>query len=128
MTADIKFKRESAGMYVTEDGRASVEYVDNYETECDEPHPVRMRVDRLDRFSDWYRNRLLHMPGAKRRWRNGVEYLSYQCPGNESHFYGRWIAWDRDAGDYVGAADGAGPDGYATAAEAKAAVRAAMTT
>lgn len=85
---------QGAGHYISENKRVEVILDSSFETECDEPHPVRMRTDQMSGYSDWYREKLLRRGKIslthtkKRGW---VEYLSYYCEGNETHFYSMWV-------------------------------------
>lgn len=110
----MKIKRDSPGNYYTDDGRFEINLVDDYETECDDPHPVRLRVDTMTHYSDWFKKSLMSKGTIK--WKKGVEYLCYYCEGNETHFYSRWIVWDIGAADY---ADNSGPSGFDTYRDAR---------
>lgn len=91
------------GYWETEDGRYVVQYDDEFLTECEEPHPVRLGragTERLRRLlaehgERWFVSR--HGPGqaaldALRQGKRG-----YYCPGGEEHTYGMWAAWRGDA-------------------------------
>lgn len=106
--------REAPGLYRTPSGRYEITLDPHYETECDGPHPVRMRLDSLDRYSDSYKRSMLAR-GTIKHGKTGTAYLTYLCEGNESHFYARWVVWDNEKGDYP---NGTSPDGFDTLAEA----------
>jgi hypothetical protein len=88
-----------SGHYETGDGRGLVVLDDTFQTECDEPHPVRMRRDSISRYSDWYQRELL----ARNRSRN-PNWITFQCEGNEQHYYSQWAVqvdgeWTHDVYD-----------------------------
>lgn len=73
------------GYWRTVDGEYEIARQE-YETECDTPHPVRKPLPVRDWKGDW-------VPGPK--WHEG----------GELHFYWQWHVWDLVSGDYVGCTD-----------------------
>jgi GrpB-like predicted nucleotidyltransferase (UPF0157 family) len=85
MAAPLRLIPDGPGEWHSEDGRVRIFHDHTFETECDEPHPVRMSMKTVEtQFSGWFRDQLL----ARGRVRNG--YLTYHCEGNESHWYAMW--------------------------------------
>lgn len=92
--------------YVSEDGRVEVILDPTFETECDEPHPVKMRLDALRAqyssddygqraFDKFVENVTLFEGGrvfTKRTKEGYVEYISWHCPGGEVHHYSMWTS------------------------------------
>lgn len=94
-------------------------YLDpTFTTECDEPHPVKMRVDTL---GDWYTERGIAdyvkdilLSGGKKiqkhtKSEGWVEYLTWLCPGHEEHHYSQWTVmvesdWTENVYDTFGEA------------------------
>lgn len=93
------------GFYVTPDGRFEVVKVDDFETECDEPHPVKLPREKWHTAGDY---------DSRGRW---VEKLKkgYHCEGGGTHFYVAWHIWDTVGGDY---ATGTGPGAFDTFGDA----------
>lgn len=92
----------SAG-WRSDDGRVEIYLDETFQTECEEPHPVRVRVDTT----------LLVIPAeAKRSYgRRGVEYASWHCYGGEEHYYSQWTVqidgdWTDDVYDTFAQARG----------------------
>lgn len=91
--------------YVSEDGRVMVELDSTFETECDEPHPVRMRMDALraaysrDEHGQRAFDKFVHNTKVfggreitkltKEGW---VTYLTWHCDGGEVHNYSMWTS------------------------------------
>jgi hypothetical protein len=95
------------GQWQSDDGRVEITLDHTFETECDEPHPVRYSMKTIEtQFSGWFRESLLQRGTI----RNG--YLTYQCEGNESHWYAMWTV--QVDGEWT-------PDVYEKFADARAA-------
>lgn len=107
----MKLVRDAPGSYHTPDGKYEVLLVSDYETECEDPHPVRMRRDSIASYSGWFQRQLLD-----RNVSRDSRYITYQCWGGETHFYSRWTVGIAGSGDY---APGTGPDGFDTLADAR---------
>ena len=113
----FKLKRNFPGNYTTDDGFFNVEFVDNYETECDEAHP--MRISRADR--EWFAglSAFEKEQFSRSHWTKYWALLNrqkgYFCDGGETHYYSRWIVWDNGADDYPAES---GPDGFDTKKDA----------
>lgn len=109
MTSKQKLVSKGDGLYELE-GDEQNTYIaldTTYETECDDPHPARVRADGL---SEREREDLIR-GGAKVTYRNGVEYVSYYCWGHETHYYSMWTVMVN--GDWT-------DDVYETFAQARA--------
>lgn len=90
-----------------------------FQTECDEPHPCKMRVDDLANF---YTDGGEKFCRGKRRFfkktkAGVVEYVSWYCDGGEEHHYSQWVVMvDGDWTENV----------YDTFAEARSVLEAAI--
>lgn len=78
---------------------------DTFETECDEPHPVKIRVDDPNAS---YMVSEARKSGATVHTKQGrtkagwVNYYTWQCPGSCPHFYSQWtVSIDGDWTDDV---------------------------
>jgi hypothetical protein len=82
----IKWVSKGDKTWVTEDGVYTVEYVDDFETECDDEHPVKL--------TGWMRVSIArnphHWPGDA-RWAVRDGKRGYKCPGGQIHHYGLWV-------------------------------------
>lgn len=90
----IKFVNQGDKRWLTEDGKWEVSYVDDFETECDAEHPMRITAAHRrewNAMSDYERTdfalRNRDLAYALRNYKSG-----YLCPGNSTHFYGLWVA------------------------------------
>lgn len=89
MTDVLKLYSKGSGHYESEDGRVVVTLDDTFETFCEGPHPVRYRLDRLSEVEK--RELPLDAKRTTRRTKGGwVEYVSYECLGDASHYYSMW--------------------------------------
>lgn len=88
----IKWISKGDKQWESEDGRWAVEYVDDFETECDVPHPVKITAaDRAafhaatswDRLNNWPQHVRMAIEDGKR---------GYYCDGGEVHHYGQWVS------------------------------------
>lgn len=116
----MRLKREHPGFYVTEDGLYEVQFVDDYETECDEPHPVKVRADTpgAEFQANEARRAGCNLKRKTKRTKKGyVEYLTWQCPGGLTHFYSRWTVGLAGEGEYAPGSNG--PSGYDTLRDAR---------
>lgn len=109
----MKLISRGPGLYESEDGRIEVSLDPTFTTECDEPHPVKMRLDTLrtayanDAFGqrgfDAFVLAQQHRHGGRlinRRTKAGwVTYLSWFCEGGETHTYSQWVS--RIDGDWT---------------------------
>lgn len=94
-----------------------------FETECDEPHPVKMRKDALrasysndsygqQAFDKFLNNAKLFHGGREfsRQTKEGwVTYVSWMCDGGETHYYSMWTVqiageWTENVYDTFGEA------------------------
>lgn len=110
--------------YVTEDGVYEIELDPNFDTWCDEPHPVRLsKQDKIEfaAMSDWDKQQLSRSNFAK-YWAllNGGK--GWYCEGDSEHTYSQWIVCEV-GGSYVGID---GVEAYDTFGEAKARLEAHM--
>lgn len=96
----ITFVSLGGKQWETEDGKWAVEYVDDFETECMEPHPVKI----TKQMRDSYNHTPVHSRG---RWpsalRDAIELgkRGYYCEGNDVHYYGLWVAGHAGGSDVV---------------------------
>lgn len=97
------------GFYTTLDGRFEVVKVDDFETWCDEPHPVKLPREKWFMSGDY---------DSRGRWVQKLK-KGYHCQGGREHFYTAWHIWDNGTrghgGDY---ATGTGPGSFTTFNEA----------
>ena len=104
ITPDVRLVSRGGGFWVSEDGRWEVKYDDDFTTECDRAHPVRLTTE-------------LRTLVSERPWLWPVEAVEavrarkagYLCPGEQEHPYGRWHIWDHARRDYL---VGSGPGAY----------------
>jgi hypothetical protein len=96
------------GFYVTLDGRFEVVKVDDFETSCDEPHPVKLPREKWFMDGDY---------DSRGRWVTKLK-KGYRCEGGGTHFYVAWHIWDRQNGWDGEYAEGTGPGEFDTFDEA----------
>jgi hypothetical protein len=100
----MSLKRESAGVYVTHDGRYEVSKGQAF-TDCYEPHPIRLSEDvrYAARYGTEEEKRAvgLHLLPFEARNAASAGERGYQCPGDQEHTYVSWGVWDREKDDYV---------------------------
>jgi hypothetical protein len=101
--AGVELIKIEDGLYRTPDGEYEVYRDDEFETECDDPHPCRltnkMREEIAARFYDSNLSererasyaRAIHGPNAFAAWQEGRK--GWYCEGRESHWYSQWVAW-----------------------------------
>lgn len=99
----MKLECIEPGHWRSEDGRVEITLDDTYETECDTPHPVRMKLSKLTA------EQIKRLPFGHSIKRGCATWL---CPGGEIHYYSMWTAqvdgeWTRESYDTFGAARGA---------------------
>ena len=96
----MKLISQGSGEYLSEDGSVKVYRDDTCETTCDDPHPVRMRLNEFKRFYTPERAQeavdkkvangaTIKSRKTKAGW---VEYISWYCDGGESHYYSQWTS------------------------------------
>lgn len=110
-------QKTGTGEYASADGRIRIIHDPTFQTYCDGEHPVRMRVDRLPLvYSDQGVREMMNRGRIRSKWSRSegryVEYLTYQCPGDEMHFYAMWTVeiageWTDDVYDTFSQARGA---------------------
>jgi hypothetical protein len=88
----IKWVSQGDRRWLSEDGQWTVEYVDDFETECEHEHPVKITRQMREAFfaaSEWDQDHRWDWKVAMaiREGRKG-----YMCYGGEVHFYGLWVA------------------------------------
>ena len=93
-----KLISQGPGHWESEDDRVLITLDETFETECDAPHPVRLSLNTLDSFSDWFKRGILARGTVKGK------YVTYQCEGNETHHYSQWTVrvddeWTHDVYD-----------------------------
>jgi hypothetical protein len=97
----ITFIKQDDGSWQTEDGEWTIGYVDDFETECDAPHPVKISAETRAAFwadSEWDRNTKWDFDIAT-AIRDGKK--GYYCEGGKPHFYALWVAGDTGGSDVV---------------------------
>lgn len=94
--------------YRTPDDEFEIYRDDEFETECDGPHPCRltkkMRHDIEARYYNYplgearrvSEARAIHGPNAFNAWQEG--HKGWYCEGNETHWYSQWVAWTGEYG------------------------------
>lgn len=93
-----------SGFYVTPDGRFEVVKVDDFETSCDDPHPVKLPREKWFTAGDY---------DSRGRWVTKLK-KGYRCEGGETHFYVAWHIWDHKSGWDGDYAEGTGPGSFDT--------------
>jgi hypothetical protein len=76
--------------WVTEDGRFEIQYDDDFETECDAPHPMRVSQSDIKRYRQHGHQHGHGNDPAFKAIRDGRK--GWLCEGGEIHFYGQWVA------------------------------------
>lgn len=102
----VELLKLSDTQYKTLDGRFEIYRDDEFETECDEPHPCRVTKNMRETYGrireDAHnRNEAPHITKQRMVAAFGsAAYDAYQtgargwyCYGNESHWYSQWVAW-----------------------------------
>lgn len=84
------------GFYTTLDGRFEVVKVDDFETCCDEPHPVKLPREKWFMSGDY---------DSRGRWVQKMK-KGYHCEGGGTHFYVAWHIWDTKARNFNGHFEG----------------------
>lgn len=97
-----------SGFYVTPDGRFEVVKVDDFETSCDDPHPVKLPREKWFTAGDY---------DSRGRWVTKLK-KGYLCEGGETHFYVAWHIWDHKSGWDGDYAEGTGPGYFDTFGDA----------
>lgn len=85
----MKLMCQEDGYWKSDDGRVEIIHDHSFETECEEPHPVRMLRSSIDPNTPWGA-RILQAERFSVRGERGGKYISYLCPGGEVHFYSMW--------------------------------------
>jgi len=81
------------GMWVSEDGRCSIERDDTYETYCDDPHPQKLSRDDRAKFAgmDDHDRRGLSSWNWPKYWALLHGHKGFVCDGGQSHWYTMWV-------------------------------------
>jgi hypothetical protein len=87
---DVVMVNEGDHRWVSEDGEYVIERVDDYETECDAEHPVRIGRPLREQFAQAQRAGTDHLWQSDLRRAIKEGRKGYQCPGCETHFYSMW--------------------------------------
>ena len=105
----IRITKQEEGLWKSEDGRVMISLDETFETECDDAHPVRMRLDKFPHLKRPLDAKITNRLTKKDGW---VQYISYLCPGCALHYYSQWTVevdgeWTDDVYDTFEQAMGA---------------------
>lgn len=90
----IELRCVSPGHWESPDGRVLISLDPTFETECDEPHPVKFSRAERDEFASMtseQRARLQRRDGD-RYWALVEGKKGCYCHGGEVHYYSQWTA------------------------------------
>jgi hypothetical protein len=89
---DIKLINQGDGRWVSEDDKYMVERVDDYETECDDAHPVKIGRHLRNMFNEAVKDGTDHLWNRDLHAAIVAGRKGYRCEGGEVHFYSMWEA------------------------------------
>jgi GNAT superfamily N-acetyltransferase len=101
-----KLISQGPGHYETGDGRGFISLDETFETECDDPHPMKLsKVDRAEFAAmDDHAKRMLSRSNYARYDALARGKKGYLCPGHSEHYYSQWTVrvdgeWTHDVYD-----------------------------
>lgn len=106
--AGVTLLRQEDGSYRTEDGRYELREDYDFETECEEAHPVKLTAGLIKNIQE-----RPHLYPHEADWAVQHRKKGYLCPGGCMHFYGGWVVWDLERNDWK-----SGPTPYPSLKEA----------
>jgi hypothetical protein len=88
----IKWISQGNKTWLSEDGLWALEYIDDFTTECENPHPVKI--------SNEYRKKFFATLPHERSMKFSMEVRfviqegkrGYYCEGGMTHYYGLWVS------------------------------------